>query len=131
MFGRSSWSWRSYYSCSSLVEFGNKSNKSCEHISTTRFFLSSHLIHYLLAVWTLSKFYGAFFLFWFGLYRISSCKKYHLSNIGVAIYIAEKLKLVSMILILLLITMASSLVTLLPFQLFKFYSDPIKFVTFG
>ena len=46
-------------------------------------------------------------------------------------YIAYKYNLKTMIFILLLITMVSSLVVLLPYQISKYFADPQAFTKFG
>ncbi len=52
-------------------------------------------------------------------------------DIEIITWISEKLQLKTMIFILLIITMVSSLVTLLPFQFYKFVENPEKFMQFG
>ncbi len=51
--------------------------------------------------------------------------------IEVITWISDKLQLKTMIFILLIVTMVSSLVTMLPFQFSKFVEDPEGFMKFG
>lgn len=52
-------------------------------------------------------------------------------NAAVVTYIAERFNLKTMIFILLLITMVSSLIVLLPFQITNYMEDPYGFMVFG